>query len=90
MTPVTIAQLRVTPTVDLMTAARALGLGRTKAYNLARRQQNPCPVLRIGDTHRRPARTPRPRSQPARSNACRPARLTAANLEMLIASMAMP
>ena len=35
MTPVTIAQLRVTPTVDLITAARALGLGRTKAYDLA-------------------------------------------------------
>jgi hypothetical protein len=41
MTPVTIAQLRATSTVDLMTAARALGLGRTKAYDLARRQQFP-------------------------------------------------
>ena len=30
MTPVTIAQLRATPTVDLMTAARALGLGRNQ------------------------------------------------------------
>jgi hypothetical protein len=46
LTPVTIAQLRVTPTADLMTAARALGLGRTKAYDLARRQQFPCRVLR--------------------------------------------
>ena len=54
MTPVTIAQLRATPTVDLMTAARALGLGRTKAYDLARRQQFPCPVIRIGDTYRVP------------------------------------
>jgi hypothetical protein len=54
MTPVTIAQLRATATVDLMTAARALGLGRTKAYDLARRQQFPCPVLRIGDTYRIP------------------------------------
>ena len=54
MTPVTIAQLRATPTVDLMTAARALGLGRTKAYDLARRQQFPCRVLRIGDTYRVP------------------------------------
>jgi hypothetical protein len=34
MTPVTIAQLRAAPTIDLMTAARALGLGRTKAYDL--------------------------------------------------------
>jgi hypothetical protein len=54
MTPVTIAQLRATPTIDLMTAARALGLGRTKAYDLARRQQFPCPVIRIGDTYRVP------------------------------------
>ena len=54
MTPVTIAQLRVTPPVDLMTAARALGLGRTKAYDLARRQQFPCRILRIGDTYRVP------------------------------------
>ena len=54
MTPVTIAQLRAASTVDLMTAARALGLGRTKAYELARRQQFPCRVLRIGDTYRAP------------------------------------
>ena len=52
MTPVTIAQLRATPTIDLMTAARALGLGRTKAYDLARRQQFPCRIIRIGDTYR--------------------------------------
>lgn len=37
MKPVTTAQLRASATVDLMTAARALGLGRTKAYELARR-----------------------------------------------------
>ena len=49
MTPVTIAQLRAAPTVDLMTAACALGLARTKAYDLARRQQFPCP----GPPHRR-------------------------------------
>ena len=54
MTPVTIAQLRTAPTIDLMTAARALGLGRTKAYDLARRQQFPCRVIRIGDTYRVP------------------------------------
>jgi hypothetical protein len=54
MTPVTIAQLRAAPTVDLITAACALGLGRTKAYDLARRQQFPCRVLRIGDTYRVP------------------------------------
>ena len=54
MTPVTIAQLRAVPTVDLMTAARALGLGRTKACDLARRQQFSCRVLRIGDTYHVP------------------------------------
>jgi hypothetical protein len=54
MMPVTISQLRATPTVDLMTAATALGLGRTKAYELARRQQFPCRVIRIGETYRVP------------------------------------
>jgi hypothetical protein len=54
MTPVTIAQLRTTATIDLMTAARALGLGRTKAYELARREQFLCCVIRIGDTYRVP------------------------------------
>jgi hypothetical protein len=52
MTPVTITQLRTTATVDLMTAARALG--RTKAYELARREEFPCRVIRIGDTYRIP------------------------------------
>lgn len=54
MTPVTLAQLRASATVDLMTAARALGLGRTKAYELARHDKFPCRVIRIGDTYRIP------------------------------------
>jgi hypothetical protein len=54
MKPVTITQLRSSATVDLMTAARALGLGRTKAYELARRDEFPCRVIRIGDTYRIP------------------------------------
>ena len=54
MTPVSISELRITATVDLMTAARALGLGRTKAYELARREVFPCRVIRIGDTYRIP------------------------------------
>ena len=54
MTPVTISQLRASATVDLMTAARALGLGRTKAYELAKRDQFPCRVIKIGDTYRIP------------------------------------
>ena len=54
MTPITITQLRATTTVDLATAARALGLGRTRAYALARRDQFPCRVIRIGGTYRIP------------------------------------
>ena len=55
MTPITITQLRAMPaTVDLMTAARAIGLGRTKAYELARSDQFPCRVIRIGDSYRIP------------------------------------
>jgi len=54
MTPVSIAELRATATVDLMTAAAALGLGRSRAYELARRDQFPCRVIRIGGTYRIP------------------------------------
>jgi hypothetical protein len=54
MLPITISQLRKSATVDLMTAARALGLGRTKAYELARQSRFPCPVIRIGETYRVP------------------------------------
>jgi hypothetical protein len=54
MMAVTIAQLRASATVDLMTAAAALGLGRTRAYELARSGQFPCRVIRIGDTYRIP------------------------------------
>ncbi|WP_241479752.1 DNA-binding protein [Nocardiopsis lucentensis] len=36
------------PTIDLMTAARILGIGRTKAYELARVDDFPCRVVRIG------------------------------------------
>ena len=54
MTPVTITQLRATTTVDLATAALALGLGRTRAYALARRGQFPCRVIRIGEVYRIP------------------------------------
>jgi len=38
--------------VDLETANRALGLGRSKGYNLVRREQYPCRVLRLGSTYR--------------------------------------
>jgi hypothetical protein len=39
-------------TMDLMTAARALGIGRTKAYELARSGEFPCRIIRIGDLYR--------------------------------------
>ena len=54
MMPVTISQLRASATVDLMTAARALGLGRTKAYELVHHDQFPCRVIRIGEVYRIP------------------------------------
>lgn len=36
------------PVVDLVTAARMLGIGRTVAYQLVRRGEWPTPVLRLG------------------------------------------
>lgn len=51
----TLAEVAVLPAVvDLMTAARALGIGRTTAYALARGGQFPCPVLRVGGEYRVP------------------------------------
>ena len=45
----TLAEIADLPAVtDLVTAGRALGLGRTKAYELARAGQFPCPVIRAG------------------------------------------
>ncbi|MFF3897927.1 helix-turn-helix transcriptional regulator [Streptomyces sp. NPDC001812] len=38
--------------VDLVTAGRALGLGRTTAYDLARRGEFPVPLLRLGAQYR--------------------------------------
>ncbi|GAA2456227.1 hypothetical protein GCM10010191_89480 [Actinomadura vinacea] len=47
------AELRSLPvTVDLVTAGRAFGIGRTTAYQLARTGQFPCRVLRIGRSYR--------------------------------------
>jgi hypothetical protein len=50
-----IAQLRSgPPSVDLMTAAAVLRIGRTKAYDLAKRGDFPVTVIRIGDSYRVP------------------------------------
>jgi hypothetical protein len=37
--------------VDLVTAGKALGIGRTKSYALARSGEFPCRVLRVGKTY---------------------------------------
>lgn len=41
-------------TVDISTAARALGLGRSTAYELARRNEFPCRLLHVGSSYRVP------------------------------------
>ena len=40
--------------VSLLEAARALGIGRTSAYNLARRGEFPCPLIKVGALYRIP------------------------------------
>ncbi|TMR04188.1 DNA-binding protein [Actinomadura soli] len=46
------AEIRTLPAVvDLVTAGRALGVGRTKSYELARAGRFPCPVLRVGRSY---------------------------------------
>jgi hypothetical protein len=39
---------------DLVTAARAFGLGRTKAFELAKAGKFPCRVLQVGKKYRVP------------------------------------
>jgi predicted DNA-binding transcriptional regulator AlpA len=49
------AELLALPvTVDVPTAAWALGLGRSTAYELARCGEFPCRVLRVGRSYRVP------------------------------------
>ncbi|URM97347.1 helix-turn-helix domain-containing protein [Actinomadura madurae] len=40
--------------VDIVTAARALGLSRSHAYELAKRDAFPCRVIRVGTRYRVP------------------------------------
>ena len=50
-----VAELEALPVaVDLETAGRAFGLGRTRAHELARAGEFPCRVLRIGAKYRVP------------------------------------
>jgi hypothetical protein len=54
-TPMNRAELLALPSsVDLATAGRALGLGRTKSHELARAGQFPVRVLRLGNAYRVP------------------------------------
>ena len=51
----TLAELLAMPvTVDIGTAARALGLGRSTGYELARRGEFPCRLLQVGSSYRVP------------------------------------
>lgn len=47
-------QLSLPVSVDLTTAGRAFGLGRTKAFELARQERFPVRVLRVGQKYRVP------------------------------------
>lgn len=47
---------RLPATVDLATAAKALGVHVNTAYKLLRRDAFPCPVLRLGWRYRVPTR----------------------------------
>jgi hypothetical protein len=51
--PFTVAEVLALPvTVDLMTTARALGISKTVAYQLARAGQYPVPLYRVGVRYR--------------------------------------
>ena len=46
---------RLPPTIDLVTAARLLGIGRTVAYELVREGRWPTPIIRAGRKIRVPS-----------------------------------
>ena len=52
MTPSEVLALPVV--VDVPTAARALGMGSTLAYDLAKKGRFPCPVLKVGRLYKVP------------------------------------
>lgn len=52
-TPMTREEVLALPaTVDLVTGARAFGIGRTVAYERARAGEFPCEVIRVGSSYR--------------------------------------
>lgn len=53
--PITMSRdelLKLPVTVDLRTAAKAFGLGRTLAYALAQNDNFPCRVLKLGERYK--------------------------------------
>ncbi|WP_323184183.1 MULTISPECIES: hypothetical protein [unclassified Streptomyces] len=44
--------LQLPPTVDIETGGKAFGMGRTKAYELARNEKFPCQVVKAGGAYR--------------------------------------
>jgi Helix-turn-helix domain len=48
----TISHADMPVTISLMTAAKILGIGRIKAYELARQGEFPCLIIRVGDLYR--------------------------------------
>jgi hypothetical protein len=49
----TVEELLALPvSTDIVTAGRAFNMGRTKAHELARAGEFPCPVLRVGHSYR--------------------------------------
>jgi len=50
-----LAELLALPAVtDLVTAGKALGLGRTRSYQLAQAGEFPCRLIRVGKTYQVP------------------------------------
>jgi hypothetical protein len=51
----TLAEVMALPAItDLVSAGKALGLGRTRSYELARAGSFPCRVVRVGKTYHVP------------------------------------
>lgn len=50
--PLTRDLLDLPPTVDVETAGKAFGLGRSTSYSLARAGEFPCKVIRAGRSYR--------------------------------------
>lgn len=44
--------LNLPPVTDIVTAGKAFGMGSTKAYQLAKADQFPCKVVRVGGSYR--------------------------------------